>query len=184
MTPRKSPVIIAAALAFTVMVPAIGYISFGSIPALLFFIGYISGFALWLMFPDRAAYGRIKILYWVTFALFLVHRVEEKVSDFFQTLADITGIPTPEIVSIPIIGLLIVSVLAWIAGPFLMKGGHAFGYYLVWTFFASMGITELAHFVIPLVIKWPKWYFPGMLSVLVLAPVAWIGIWRLSQKNQ
>ncbi|WP_220466405.1 hypothetical protein [Dyadobacter psychrotolerans] len=47
---------------------------------------------------------------------------------------------------------------------------------------SSMGITELAHFVLPLLTKEPYGYFPGMTRVIVLAPLAWWGMYRLSGK--
>jgi hypothetical protein len=53
------------------------------------------------------------------------------------------------------------------------------GYYLAWTFFASLGITELAHFVLPLFSEQPYGYFPGMATVVLLAPSAWWGMVRL-----
>jgi hypothetical protein len=89
-----------------------------------------------------------------------------------------TGTVKPQILSIPIILLLVVSVGAWVAAPVLSAKKHPLGAYLVWTFFASMAITELAHFVFPLFRDQPYGYFPGMLSVLILAPVAWYGIWK------
>lgn len=148
-----------------------------------FFIGYCGGFILWLTLPTRASFAAIKGLYWVTFGLFIGHRVEEKVSGFFAMLSAMTGVAIPEVTSFPIILLLIVSVGAWLFGPLFYQRGYAFGHYLVWTFFASMGITELAHFVLPLFRPAPYGYFPGMISVIFLAPVAWFAMWRLTQKN-
>lgn len=64
--------------------------------------------------------------------------------------------------------------------PFLVIHRVAFGYYLAWTAFAAMGITELAHFLIfPFLRGEPYSYFPGMASVILLAPVAWWGMLRL-----
>lgn len=176
----KIPIIVLAFF-FTVAVPAIGYMSFGPWPALLFLIGYLGGFILWLTLPTRALFSSIKVLYWVTFLLFFLHRVEEKVSGFFSTLSDLTGIPVPEIISLPVILLLFVSVGAWLFGPLLYSRGYQFGHYLAWTFFASMGITELAHFVLPFFTVEPYGYFPGMLSVIILAPVAWYAMWRMTR---
>lgn len=177
----KSSTVIAAAI-FTIAVPAIGHLSFGPWPALLFLIGYLGGFILWVVLPMRAPFSRIKGLYWATFALFILHRVEEKVFGFFAKLSELTGVPVPEIASPPIVLLLVMSVGAWFLGPLLYSRGHAFGHYLVWTFFASMGITELAHFVLPLFAPEPYGYFPGMLSVIPLAPVAWYSMWSLTRK--
>lgn len=174
--------IIWAAL-FTIAVPLIGYISFGPWPSLLFLIGYLGGFILWMTLPTRLPFSLIKVIYWVTFGLFILHRVEERVSGFFAVLSDITGVAVPEILSFPIILLLIVLIGVWILGPRLYQRGYEFGHYLVWTFFASMGITELAHFVLPLFTQAPYGYFPGMVSVFFLAPVAWFAMWRLTQKS-
>lgn len=80
-----------------------------------------------------------------------------------------------------IIALLILPVSIWLATPFLIKRGYDFGYYLGWTFFASTGVTELAHFGLPMLTNEPYGYFPGMASVFVLAPLAWWGMWRLAR---
>lgn len=180
----KTPKDIIFASLFTITVPAIGYISFGVVPALLFLIGYFGGLVCWLIVPSTETFKSIKWIYWLTFLLFFVHRVEEKVSGFFDELARMTGVPIPEIVSAPIILLVLISVGAWIIGPWLASKGSAFGSYLVWTFFASMGITELAHFILPFFRDEAYGYFPGMLSVVALAPVAWYGIYKFSNYNK
>lgn len=89
--------------------------------------------------------------------------------------------PVPDVTLPLILALLGVPIGAWLAIPVLIRQGNEFGYYLGWTFFASMGITELAHFVLPLVTTEPYGYFPGMASVVVLAPFAWWGMWRLAR---
>lgn len=61
----------------------------------------------------------------------------------------------------------------------LIKRHFEFGRFLAWTFFASMGITELTHFAMPVLANEPYGYFPGMLSVFILAPLAWWGMARL-----
>ena len=176
MTITRNHILLAGII--TIGVPLIGYVSFGIVPATLFLIGYSGGFLFWLFIKDTESFSSVKKIYWITFLFFLVHRVEEKVSGFFDVLAEMTGVPKPEVVSVPIIILLVVSVGAWLLGPVLANRNHPIGIYLVWTFFASMGITELAHFVFPLFRDEPYGYFPGMASVLVLAPIAWYGILR------
>lgn len=178
----KSTATVICAFLFSLLVPFVGYLSFGIWPALLFLTGYLGGFILWLFLPTRAPFKSIKWTYIATFVLFLIHRVEEKVSGFFATLSKMTEVPIPEIISVPIIILLLLSVMAWIIGPILYNRNIGFGYYLVWTFFASMGITELAHFILPLFRDEPYGYFPGMLSVVVLAPIAWWGMWKLKRR--
>lgn len=169
------------ALLIAAAVPGLGYVAFGLWPALIFLSGYVAGFVLWLAVPNTASFSSIKRWYWLTFALFALHRVEEKVAGFFSRLSDLTGVATPAIVSLPIVLMLILSVGAWVLGPYWFSRGHDFGRFLVWTFFGSMGVSELAHFVFPLFAGDSYGYFPGMLSVFVLAPVAWYSMWRMAR---
>ncbi len=178
---KTSSVIISAFL-FTVAILVLGYISFGIWPTVIFMSGFLGGFILWLLIPVNPIWANVKVPFWITFLLFIVHRIEEKVKGFFAALSDLTNVPVPEITSLPIILLVLASVGAWLAIPILVRKGYAFGSYLAWTFFAAMGITELAHFLFPLFTHKPYGYFPGMLSVIVLAPAAWWGIWRLTRK--
>ena len=168
------------ATAFTLLILALGFSAFGIVTMLIFTSGFAGGLALWMLAPRRPAYDAIRIPYLVALVLFVVHRIEENQSDFFARLATITGVPTPNVLSVSIILLVVASVGAWLAIPFFVRRGYEFGYYLAWTFFAAMGITELAHlFVFPFFSPTPFAYFPGMASVLALAPVAWWGMYRL-----
>lgn len=171
-----------SAFLFTIAILVLGYIAFGFWTALIFTFGFLGGFLIWLFTTHQVPFEQFKVAYWVTLVLFLLHRVEEKVMGFFAKLSAITGVTTPEITSAPVILLVLASVGAWLAIPILVKRNYAFGYYLAWTFFASMGITELAHFVFPLFTSEPYGYFPGMATVAILAPVAWWGIYRLLRK--
>lgn len=172
------------ALLFSLVIPVFGYVYLGSLVAFLFLLGYLGGFILWLLIPTKVSFTRIQIPYWTTLLAFLLlHKTEERVADFFRVLSDkITGIPVPEVTPLLVIGLLVLPIGSWLATPVLIKRGYDFGYYLAWTFFVSMGITELAHFVLPFFTGEPYGYFPGMASVFLLAPLAWWGMWRLSQK--
>jgi len=166
-------------LLFTLAILALGYWSFGFWTVLIFTTGFLGGFFLWLLIPSTVTWASIKVPYVLTLILFLAHRVEEKQLGFFQELARITNVPTPEINSPQVILLVLTSVGAWILIPVLVKRGNQIGYYFTWTFFAAMGITELAHFIFPLFTGQPYGYFPGMASVVFLAPAAWWGLWRL-----
>lgn len=174
------------ALLFSVAIPTIGYLYLGPLVSFLFLIGYVGGFLLWSFLPAKVPYQLIKIPYWTTLLAFiLLHKVEENTTRFFEVLSrEITGIPVPEVTPLLVVGLLILPIGAWLIAPFLIKRGYDLGYYLAWTLFASMGITELAHFIFPLLTDEPYGYFPGMASVLVLAPLAWWGLWRLSGKTR
>lgn len=122
--------------------------------------------------------------YWLTLAAFFLHKVEENRTQFFVAVSDrITGTPAPEVTLPLLLSLLVLPVGAWLTLPWLIKRGDAFGYFLAWTFFASMGVTELAHFGLPVLAREPYGYFPGMASVVVLAPLAWWGMWRLGRRT-
>lgn len=179
----KSFKVILIAFLFSVLLLALGYIAFGIWTTIIFMSGFLGGFVLWLYFPTNVVFEDIRVPFWITFLLFLLHRVEEKLMGFFNALADITGTAVPEITSVPVISLVLMSVGAWLAVPYLVRRGYTFGYYLAWTFFAAMGITELAHFLFPFFTKEPYGYFPGMLSVVLLAPAAWWGMYKLSRKE-
>lgn len=170
------------ALVFTLAVPLFGYVFLGPLYAVLFLTGYLGGFLIWLFVPRHVPWSTVKRPYWATMLAFLLlHKVEENRMRFFETVSEqITGTPMPEITASLIIALLIIPIGAWLAIPILIKRGAAFGYFLGWTFFASMGITELAHFGLPLLTEGPYGYFPGMASVVVLAPLAWWGMRRLT----
>lgn len=183
---RKQPLIIISAFLFSLLIPAIGYIYTGSLVAFLFLIGYLGGFALWLLIPVRAPWSSIRIPYWTTFAIYIfLHKVEENRMKFFEVLGDkITGIPVPDITPLLVIGLLILPLGAWLMIPYLVKRGHDLGYYLAWTFFTSFALVESAHFVFPLLTGEPYGYFPGMASAVILVPAGLWGVWRLSRKIQ
>ncbi len=169
------------ATAMTLAILALGYLSFGIWTMLVFSSGFGVGLVLWLLTRQEPAFSEIKWPFLIAFALFIAHRVEEYTTKFFDELARITGTATPDIGSWQVILLVALSVGGWIAMPFLVIHRVAFGYYLAWTAFAAMGITEVAHFMIfPFLTGEPYGYFPGMASVIVLAPVAWWGMVRLA----
>lgn len=144
-------------------------------------MGYFGGFAFWIAAPQAASWRSIRLPYWLTLAAFLLlHKVEENRTAFFESVsARVTGTPVPEVSWGLILALLVIPVGAWLAIPFLARREPEFGRFLAWTFFASMGLTELAHFIMPMLANEPYGYFPGMASVVVLAPLAWWGISRL-----
>lgn len=168
---------------FTAGLLCAGYFSFGIWTTIIFTSGFLGGYILWLFAPNHVSFASIKAPYWITLCFFIIHRVEENVLKFQEALSTITGTPIPEVNSPALIILVLSSVGGWLLIPILMKRGYAIGYYLAWTFFASMGITELAHFILPFFTDKPYGYFPGMASVIVLAPLAWWGMFRLSMRS-
>lgn len=179
---RPNKLHICASLIFTLLILLLGYAAFGFVTMLIFTSGFLGGFFLWLYFGNSGSYKTIVVPFWITFAMFIIHRVEEKQMEFFDSLSRITNVPTPGITSPEVIALVLLSVGAWIAVPFLVKRRSPFGHYLAWTFFAAMGITELAHFIFPFFVDGPYGYFRGMASVVLLAPAAWWGMYRLASR--
>lgn len=175
---EKQTTVIAFALLFTLAVLVLGYVLLGILPMFLFAFGFLGGFILWLSLPTTVSFAIIKVPYFLTFAFFIFHKLEERYFNFFPRLAEITGVPMPDTNSI-LVYLLYLFAGAWLLIPFLVKRGYSFGYYLAWTFFTSMGVIELAHFVFPFFLEGSYGYFPGMISVFFLAPTAWWGMWRL-----
>ena len=184
-TTKKRPTTIIIALIFSLLIPAIGYYYLGILYAVLFLIGYMVGFILWLLIPLHTPWTSLKVPYWLTLLAFLfLHKVEENRMKFFEVVSEkITGGTVPEFSFGLVIGMLILPIGAWLMIPLLIKRGQELGYYAIWTFFVSMGITELAHFFLPFLTEDPYSYFPGMASVVVLAPLAWWGLYRLIRKD-
>lgn len=178
----KSLNIILAASYVTVSL-YISYLALGVLPSLLFSTGFMGGFILWRWMPEKVAWKKVRTPYFITLFLFVVHKFEEHVMQFFPALSRITGVPVPELNSTPAILLLVIASF-WLLIPFFINGKKDFGYFLAWTFFASMGMIELAHFVFPFYTGESYGYFPGMWSVIPLVPVAWWGMQRLSHSTE
>ncbi|HEY1057077.1 hypothetical protein [Emticicia sp. TH156] len=179
---KKPKLTIIFALLFTVAVLVLGYVMLGLLPMILFAFGFLGGFILWIIVPTNVSFDTIKIPFYLTLTFFLLHKFEEKYMDFFSRLSEITGVPVPETNSLQVY-LLYSFAGAWLLIPYLVKRHYIFGYYLSWTFFTSMGVIELAHFLFPFFTPEPYGYFPGMVSVTLLAPVAWWGMYKLSGKS-
>ncbi len=176
----RSRFIITLAGVFTLAVVALGYLLLGWVPMMLFAFGFVGGFVFWLCIPSSASFRSVYVPYFLTLAFFVAHKFEERHFNFFPALSKLTGAPSPQSGS-PLGLLLYAFAMTWLLIPLLMSRQHPFGYFLAWTFFASMGITELAHFIFPFFTSRPYGYFPGMLTVVFLAPMAWWGIltlWR------
>lgn len=177
---KRSPKLILAAFLYTAGTLFLGYLAFGLITSLIFSSGFLGGFILWYLFPSTTPYEKLKVPYFACLALFFLHRVEEKYMGFFAFLSEVTNIPTPDILSWEVVSLVAISVGSWLSIPFLLRRGYDFGYYFSWTFFTAMGVTELAHWIVfPFILENPFQYIPGMITVVPLAPVAWLAMQRL-----
>lgn len=170
--------VIALAVLNTAAIVVVGYALLGAVGAALFTLGFVGGLVIWLAMPERATFADVRGPYLITLGFFVLHKLEERELGFFPALSQLTGIPVPEAGS-PLAVLLYALAAGWLLVPLLMSRHYSFGYYLAWTFFVSMGVVELAHFVFPLFENRPYGYFPGMASVVPLAPAAWWGLYRM-----
>ncbi|MDR7336202.1 MAG: hypothetical protein ACT6S0_00450 [Roseateles sp.] len=168
------------ATAYTVAVLATGFAAFGLVTMLVFTAGFVGGLTLWLALPTRGTWLDVRWPFWLVMLLFIVHRIEEKQFGFFAMLSSVTGVATPELLSPAVVALVLLSVGGWLLVPWLMSRRKPLGSYFAWSFFASMGITELAHWLVfPFMQGAGAHAVPGMWSVLLLAPTAWWGMSRL-----
>lgn len=179
--PRSLGAIVGAA-AHAAAVVSVGYVLLGFVPMMLFGFGFAGGWLVWLIAREEASFSDIRAPYWLTLAVFVLHKIEERELDFFPALSRLTGVPTPQEGS-PLAVALYSLAAAWLLIPVLFRRRQSFGYYLAWSFFISMGVTELAHFAFPLFSGEPYGYFPGMASALFLAPAGWWGLFRMQNPD-
>jgi hypothetical protein len=178
---RKQSSTIAAACILSLAILILGYLLLGIWPTFLFAFGFMGGLIIWFTVSVHPPFASIKVPYFLTLGFFVLHKWEERYQDFFPELSKITGVPVPDTNSIGVY-MLYLAAGAWLLIPWLVAKRYEFGYYLAWTFFTSMGVIELAHFVFPFFTNKSYGYFPGMATVIVLAPAAWWGMYRLSRK--
>lgn len=176
------PLILTASV-FTFGAVALGYHLLGWLPALLFGFGFVGGWVLWICVPSVPLYHKVRLPFFVTLILFAAHKFEERHYGFFPALSEITGVPVPD-ASSPLTKALYLFAGAWLLIPVLLRIRHPLGGYLAWTFFTSMGVTEVAHFVFPFIAPSPFGYFPGVVTALFLVPCAWWGLTRLWQNER
>lgn len=119
VTNKKNTNIIILSALFTVTTLVLGYIALGIWPAFIFTFGFAGGFVLWLFMPMKTSFKQISVVYFLTLALFMVHKIEERKQDFFPALSKITGVPVPEASSLPAI-LLYVDASFWLLIPFFI----------------------------------------------------------------
>ena len=77
---------IAAATELTIVILALGYLSFGVWTMLIFSSGFGLGLVLWLLSRGEPGFAAIKWPFLIAFLLFIVHRVEEYGMKFFDEL--------------------------------------------------------------------------------------------------
>lgn len=175
---KKSTKIISIAFILIWIIPILGYFNIGLIPAIIFFIGFFGGFMFWVFSPAYASWKSIRWPYFLTLALFVVHRIDEERSGFFEELTKFTNVEYPDTITVQGVLIALCS-LFWLLSPLFIMKNKWYGYFGAWTVFFAMGVSELAHFVFPIFTPEPYGYFPGMITVVPLAPVAWWGMWRL-----
>ncbi len=170
------------ALVFSFLIALFGYYYLGALVGLLFLIGYFGGFVFWVFIRTSPTWSSIRTPYFVALTAFILHKIEENRMKFFEILGEkITGIPMPEVSPLLVFGLLFIPIGAWLLIPSLLKRSHPLGCFLAWTYYASFSLVESAHFIFPLLTDEPYGYFPGMVSALILVPIGFWGMWKLSR---
>lgn len=173
------------ALFITLAIPSLMFKLLGRMVGVMHLLGFLGGFIIWLLRPTSTPWAKIKIPYFLVLLLFIFHRIDEEVSGFFLALEKITGIPLPKLTNLTGMALvagiaMIMLVITWVLSPILIRWKHPLGYFGSWSFFFAAGVLELAHFIVfPFFTPEPYGYFPGMISVALLAPAAWWAMWRL-----
>ena len=177
-SPAKSPASIALALAFTLAIVALGYLTLGTVMAVPFAIGFGSGFLLWLARPLTASFQTVKGPYIAGLIAYAIHRTEEGVAGFVPAMEELGG-DVAVSVTHPLSIALVALSLFWFLSPLLIKRGFAFGHYGAWTLFTAFGILELAHYAFPLFTPEPYGYFPGMWTAPLIVAAGFWGISRM-----
>lgn len=180
----KSPIAVALVVLFATAITASAYLGYKSLLfTFLFASPAIAGLVLWFAFPTRVTFTQIRVPYLLCIALFILHLTEERLTNYMPILFELTGSARPPKGSI--YGtVLSLTLLTWIVGPFLLRRNYSVGIYFAWTFFAAMGIAEMAHFYYPFMRGGSYGYFPGMLTQVLLAPAAWWGMWRIAMADK
>jgi len=179
---KKKNITIVIGIILSILPVVFGYFALGVLVAAVFAAGYIGGLICWLLVKREIPFRAIRLPYWLTWIAFiLLHKPEERYMKFFEEVSAITGKPVPSAFDPSVVLLLIAGVLPWLFVPVLIKRNSKLGYCLAWTFFASMGLTELAHFLVFPFLKQSSYaYFPGMASAAILIPLAFWGMYRLA----
>lgn len=140
LSKEKSKEVISAAVLLTLLVLSSSFMSLGFWTMVIISSGFVGGIVFWLVVSSKVDWRVLRWPFIITFLLFVVHRVEEKYSGFFERLSEITEVKTPEILSLPVILMVLTSVGSWLAIPYLLKRSSEFGRFLACTFFTSMGV--------------------------------------------
>lgn len=79
-------------IGFIVLLATVGFILMGTLPAIIFSVGTVGGFILWLATTYRTPIEPNKVIipYLFTIVLFIIHVYEEYVTDFEVAITDIT----------------------------------------------------------------------------------------------
>jgi hypothetical protein len=175
--------LVLVAVAGTAIV-GVGYYLLGTVPAIVFAV-FVLGSAVawrWTTYGKPADPSRIVVPYLAAVILFIVHVLEEYLTEFWEAMSLMTGEPMSQR------NFLLVAAFAgpvlWLVGLVLFYLRTEIGNYLAWAFFVAMTISELAHFVFPFAAYGRFQYFPGMYTAALPLIPAWIGVYRLIQESR
>lgn len=161
-----------------------GYALMGPIPAAIFGVFLVGALLPWRMttYGKPPAPGRIVVPYLLAVVLFIVHVLEEYLTGFPAAMTDLTGRPVSER-NFMLVAAFIGPIL-WLVSLVLFYQRTELGNYLVWGFVVAMTVSELAHFVFPIVAGPPLAYFPGLYTAALPLIPAWVVAVRLVRPSR
>lgn len=169
---------ILVATIFCAVMSGLGALAIAPLVALVFGIGFFSGLVLWLVRPMAVSWNRIKMPYFAAILAYIIHRIDEGVSDFVPAMEELTGRQAADVASPTSITLVVLS-LGWMLSPLLIRIGHPLGYFGAWSLFATFALVEPWHFLFPILSPEPYGYFPGMITAPIIIVAGTWGLWRM-----
>ena len=139
----------------------------GKLPAVIFSVALIGGFALWMATTYKTPIDtqRLIVPYLLTIIFFVMHVYEEYITDFEVALTDITGFHMLERNFLTVAAF--VAPIIWITGAILLLKRTHIGFYFLSFFYVAMMFAELSHFVFPFLEDGTFHYVSGMYTAAI-----------------
>ena len=139
----------------------------GKLPAVIFSVALIGGFALWMATTYKTPIDTQELIvpYLLTIIFFVMHVYEEYITDFEVALTDITGFHMLERNFLTVAAF--VAPIIWITGAILLLKRTHIGFYFLSFFYVAMMFAELSHFVFPFLEDGTFHYVSGMYTAAI-----------------
>ncbi len=156
-----------AVLVFIAVFIGMALILLGTLPAVIFSVASIGGFALWLATTYKTPIDTKKIIvpYLLTIVFFIIHVYEEYITDFEVAMTDITGFHMLEKNFLTVAAFF--APIIWITGAILLIKRTHIGFYFLSVFYVAMMFAELSHFIFPFLEDGTFHYVSGMYTAAI-----------------